>query len=92
MTTKPNRPYEEVQHLLKSIGGEMIYQPGGGPGGVWILSLYGRTTQVEARNHTVNRLDVLYIPNVPEPKTWDDYDSPGKLAPNAFWKLVAMFL
>jgi hypothetical protein len=92
MTTKPNRPYEEIQHLLESIGGEMKYQPGGGPGGVWILNLHGRTTQVEVRNHTVNQLDMLYIPNVPEPKTWDDYDLPGKLAPEAFWKLVAMFL
>jgi len=89
-TDLTKRPYHEVKSLLESIGGTMTYRPGGGPGGVWVLALRGRTINVEVRDHTINRLDELYVPKVQNPRTWDDYSS--RLVDDAFWILVTMFL
>ena len=93
MTTSMKiRPYKEVHDLLESIGGNMTYRPGGGTGGVWVLSLWGRITEVPVHDHNVNRLDKLYIAKVDIPKTWDDYDLDSKLVDGARWKLVALFM
>ncbi|MDP9438798.1 MAG: hypothetical protein M3P49_08640, partial [Actinomycetota bacterium] len=83
--------YEEVQRLLKSIGGTMKWQPGGGPGGVWELHLRGKMHPVEVRNDQINALDELYVPQVDNPKTLHDYGSPGTLVDDAFWRLVDLF-
>ncbi len=88
--TKP-RVYEEAQRLIESIGGEMRWRPGGGPGGVWELSLRGKTHPVEVRNDQINDLDWLYVPQVDNPRTWHDYGSPGELVDDAFWRLVGLF-
>lgn len=86
-----NHPYEKVQLLLESIGGQMTYRPGGGPGGVWVLHLWGRTTEVEVRDNRVNRLDHLYVAKIQNPKTWEDYALEAELVDDAPWKLVALF-
>jgi hypothetical protein len=85
------RPYEQIRDILESIGGKMIYRPGGGPGGVWVLDLWGRTIKVEVRDNRVNCLDQLYIAKVKNPKTWEDYDPEAQLVEDVRWKLVALF-
>ncbi len=69
----------------------MSWHPGGGPGGVWELNLYGKTAQVAARDDRINALDRLYVPQVDNPRTWHDYGSPGTLVDDAFWRLVDLF-
>lgn len=92
MNTMPSRPYDEVRKLLKSIGGEMSYHPGGeAGGGVWELHLWGKTIKVEVRDHKVNSLDRLYDTKLKNPKTWEDYDAASRLADDAVWKLVDLF-
>jgi hypothetical protein len=92
MTTSPEkRPYDKVREVLESIGGKMSYRPGGGPGGVWELELWGKTTEVPVRDNIVNRLDLLYIAKVSNPKTWADYDSAAELVKDVRWKIVALF-
>lgn len=84
------RPYEKVHNLLESLGGKMVYRPGGGPGGVWVLALWGRTTEVEVRDNRVNRLDQLYVTKVENPETWEDFT--GELVEDVHWKLIALFM
>jgi len=92
MTTLPEKkPYDKVREVLKSIGGDMFYRPGGGPGGAWVLELWGKTTEVEVRDNKVNRLDLLYVARVNNPKTWADYDPEPELVKDVHWKLVALF-
>ena len=86
-----SRAYPEVHKLLSEIGGEMTYKPGGGPGGVWVLALRGRTREIEVRNRSVNTLDRLYESRVENPRTWDDYEPHARLLPDAFWRLVQLF-
>src|SRR5215208_5178677 len=69
MDTQTKLPaYEKVRELIKSIGGEMRWRPGGGGGGVWELNLRGRTATIEVRDDRINNLDRLYIPQVDNPK------------------------
>jgi len=92
MTASPEkRPYDKVREVLESIGGKMFYRPGGGPGGVWVLELWGKTTEEKVRDDIVNRLDLLYIAKVSNPKTWADYDSAAELVKDVRWKIVALF-
>lgn len=95
MGTQTNhRAYEEVQRLIESIDreGTMTWLPGGGPGGAWKLNLKGKTRLVEVRDDRINALDLLYVPQVDNPKTYHDYGSPGTLVDDAFWRLVELFL
>jgi hypothetical protein len=81
--------YEDVRKLLvDELGGTMTWAPGGGPGGVWKLTLRGRYAEVPVRDHSVNDLDRLYLPLVDKPSTWDDF---GALRPDAFGRLAALF-
>src|SRR5262245_51594914 len=84
------RAYADVCDLVKRLGGSMVFEPGGGPGGVWTISLHGVTKRVKCRDRSVNDLDMLYIAraDVPVPRTWDDYEHPYQLQPDAFWKLI----
>jgi len=92
MTTLPEKkPYDKVREVLESIGGSMSYRPGGGPGGVWVLELWEKTTEVEVRDNKVNRLDLLYVAKVDNPKTWADFASAAELVKDVRWKLVALF-
>jgi hypothetical protein len=83
------QPYEDVRKLVvDELGGTMTWTPGGGPGGIWKLTLRGRSAEVPVRDHSVNDLDRLYLPLVDKPSTWDHF---GALRPDAFWRLVALF-
>ncbi len=84
--------YDQIRGLIRSIGGDMTWVSGGASGGgSWHLSLYGKTLKVRVPNNQVNTLDRLYEARVAEPKTWEDYDEPAPLTPDAFWRLVTIF-
>jgi hypothetical protein len=69
----------------------MEWRPGGtAGGGAWILTLHGKNAQVRLQDNHLNALDDLYVAKVASPSTWEDFDSPGELRPDAFWKLVAL--
>ncbi len=65
---------------------------GSGGGGVWVLEMKGKATEVPVHGREKNRLDELYVPKVDNPKTWDDYDHPGTLKDDASRRLLALFL
>lgn len=88
--TRP-RVYEKVQGLIESIDGTMKWRPGGGPGGAWELNLRGKTIKVPVRDNWINDLDRLYVSQVENPRTSLDYESPGTLVDDAFWRLVGLF-
>ncbi len=87
------RAYRELRNFVKLIGGTMAFHAGGtGGGGTWTIELWGRTSRsIEVRDDKVNELDQLYIPKVEPPTTWQDYDSPGKLVDDVFWKVIKLF-
>ena len=86
-----DRPYLRVHDLLSSLGGNMVYKAGGGPGGVWELELRGRQATVPVRDNRVNALDRLYVADIPNPTTWDDYGEDSDLVADAFWRLLSLF-
>jgi len=84
--------YSQIRELVQSVGGDMNWLPGGGHGGgTWELTLHGRSRKVRVRDNRVNDLDDLYESKVANPKTWDDYETPAPLRPDAFWRLVGLF-
>lgn len=91
MTAEPD--YKQVIDLVKSIQGTMTYQPGGGPGGIWELSLHGRRLQIACRDRNRNDLDDLYElrTGITDARTWADYEEPGRLKQDAFWLLMGLF-
>ncbi len=91
MASETSEPYYRVRNFIEDLGGSMEWKPGGGPGGVWVLTLYGKTARIDARSHEVNELDRLYDTQLANPKVWEDYSHHATLVPDAFWKLVALF-
>lgn len=84
-------PYAMARGLIEAAGGTMKWSPGGGPGGAWIIELHGRVHRVPVRGGEINDLDRLYVPEVDNPRTSQDYGSPGTLQSDAFWRLVGLF-
>ena len=84
-------PYRKARALIESIGGTMRWRSGGGPGGVWEITLHGRSHEVPVRDEKANDLDRLYVPEVDNPTTSRDYGSPGTLTNDAFWRLISLF-
>ncbi len=80
--------YDVLRRFIESLSGTMTYQPGGGPGGLWEIILHGKTARIEVRGDHINELDRLYVPKIPNPKSGDDFESPGELVEGVFWKLV----
>jgi hypothetical protein len=88
----PHAAYEQVRALLDTVGGEMVWQPGGvNGGGDWELTLHGKKRRVPVRNNEVNALDELCIAKTRTPHSWNDYDTPAPLKPDAFWRLITLF-
>ncbi len=92
MDASSNRgPYQKASALIESIGGTMRWCSGGGPGGVWKITLHGRSAEIPVRDEKANDLDRLYVPEVDNPTTSRDYGSPGTLTDDAFWRLIDLF-
>ncbi len=52
----------------------MRYQRSGYPIGAWIINLGGKRRVLESTgSRALPALDRLYVPRVPNPRTWDDY-------------------
>jgi hypothetical protein len=69
--TGPHAASEQVRDLLRSVGGDMEWLPGGGHGGgAWELTLRDRNCRVQVRDNQVNDLDGLYVSKVDNPTTW----------------------
>ena len=81
------RRYRRVRALVEELGGSMTWQSTGAVG-TWVLDLRGRTAIIKCRDNRINDLDAFYLPRVPHPKSWDDYDEDAPLAPDAFWALI----
>jgi hypothetical protein len=91
-TRKTLGPYAKARGLIESLGGAMEWSPGGSPGGgAWVLELHGREHRVPVRGGGINDLDALYVPEVDDPKTSEDFGSPGTLREDVFWRLVGLF-
>lgn len=87
MSSKPRRAYGELRDILEWRDGSMRYQRAGYRYGAWILTLNDKTKVLESTGRkTLPQLDKLYIPMVPNPKTWDDYTH--NLVPCAEAKLL----
>jgi hypothetical protein len=72
----------------------MEWRPGGAlpGGGAWEIRLHGRTRRVRVgADGSINDLDRLYVPEVPDPRTSADFGHPGELRDDAFWRLVDLF-
>jgi hypothetical protein len=73
-TTTKRRAYGKLRDIIERRGGTMVYQKRGYRHGAWEILLDGkRATFVAMGCKTFPPLDRLYIPAVPNPKTWDDY-------------------
>jgi hypothetical protein len=82
--------YGQVRHLVELHGGTMEWQSGGvGGGGVWTLTLQGRTREVRVLYPEINDLDRLYVAKVPNPAARDDFGN--TLTDDAFWRMVGLF-
>jgi hypothetical protein len=92
MDKQETRDYGRVRDLIESLGGRMEWLPGGGPGGVWELTLGEYTATIPARDRRVNSLDRLYVPAVENPQTWDDYAKDAPLVEDAPERLVALLV
>lgn len=93
--TNRRRPYEEARSLVEDIGGRADWCPGGpGGGGVFKLELKGRHHEIPVRPpYPPNDFDWLYVPNMPEPRSWRDFggEEGHQLQPDAFWRLISYF-
>jgi hypothetical protein len=86
----PKTAYWQVRELLAPCDGTLTWKAGGfGGGGVWVLTLRGRTQIVPFRNEEINLLDKLFKPKVENPVVSGDYSE--VLADDAFWLLIEMF-
>ncbi len=84
-----HRAYDEIRTLIVQHGGTMKYEREGYEYGAWVIKLGGKTTVIEAPGiGSFPKLDRLYVPKVPNPKTWDDYST--ELVPDAEDKLLRL--
>lgn len=84
-TKTKKRAYGKLRDIVEQRGGSMKYD-GRGLHGAWVIILgskRGRFPAMGAR--TFPKLDSLYVPEVADPKTWDDYLD--ELVPDAEKKL-----
>ena len=70
----------------------MKWLPGGGPGGVWELTLGEPSALVPIRDDWANPLDRLYVPAVQDPRKIGDYppDPDAELVDDAPERLVML--
>ena len=81
--------YAQIRSLVERRGGTMIYEHAGHRHGAWLIAIGGRSLAVEATGErSFPQLDRLYVPRVPEPQTWDDYED--ELVPGAEARLLGL--
>lgn len=69
----------------------MTYERYGYRHGAWIISLNGKTHIIEATgSRSFPELDKLFVPDVPNPRTWDDYRN--ELVRNSEEQLLALLI
>jgi len=91
--TTNRRAYGKLRDIIERHGGMMAYRRQGYRFGAWEISLDGKSKSIEAEGRrTFPALDRLFIPrpDVPEPKTWDDYRD--ELVPGAEEQLLALLV
>lgn len=70
------RAYEEIRSMVEQHGGTMTFQREGFQvGGAWIVRYSGKESVFHSGGGKFPGLDELYIPNIANPKTWDDYSN-----------------
>lgn len=83
------RVYSELRDIVERRGGSMIYERAGYRWGAWVIRLGRKHATIPATGRRLfPKLDRLYEPTRPQPKTWDDYDGP--LVPGAEKKLLLL--
>ncbi len=81
--------YDEIRSLVEQHGGKMDFERKGYTHGAWVIRIGGRTRIFESEGDNSNPgLDRLYVPKVPNPKTWNDYST--ELVPDAEDKLLRL--
>jgi hypothetical protein len=90
-TTTKRRAYGRLRDIIERRGGMMAYRRQGYRFGAWEISLDGKRASIEAEGRrTFPALDRLFVPDVPNPKTWDDYRD--ELVPGAEEQLFALLV
>ena len=88
-TKSKSRAYGMLRDIIERRGGMMIYQRKGYRRGAWEISLDGKRAVIESQGRrTFPKLDRLFVPDIPAPKTWDDYRN--ELVPGAEEQLLAL--
>jgi hypothetical protein len=83
------RAYGEIRTLVEQRGGTMKFEREGYEYGAWVIRLGGKSTVIEAPGtESIPKLDRLYVPRVPNPKSWDDYSN--QLVPDVEEKLLRL--
>mgnify|MGYP005812950067 CR=1 FL=1 len=81
--------YVQIRSLVERRGGTMTYEHKGHHSGAWLIATGGRSLAIEATGErSFPQLDRLYVPRVPEPQTWDDYED--ELVPGAEARLLGL--
>ena len=74
--TMKRRPYEELQRIVEEEGGRMFHEKAGHrQGGAWVVMLNGVTKVFESNQAGFPGMDELYVPKVPAPKHYRDYET-----------------
>ncbi len=81
--------YGEVRILVYENGGTMTCHKSG-PVAEWTIELGGRTYHFQASRTRLNEIDLLYVPSKESPQTWDDYEKPFQLKPDALDRLLKL--
>jgi hypothetical protein len=85
------RAYGKLRDIIERRGGSMTYRRQGYRHGAWEISLDGKTAIIESTgSRRFPALDRLYVPNVANPTTWDDYSD--ELVADAEHQLCALLV
>lgn len=89
ITESERRAYGKLRDIIERHGGTMIYERQGYRYGAWEISLDGKIAIIESTgSKKFPPLDRLYVPEVENPKTWEDYSD--ELVADAEHQLLAL--
>jgi hypothetical protein len=85
------RAYGKLRDIIERRGGTMAYRRQGYRHGAWEISLEGKRAIIEATgSRAFPPLDKLFVPQIENPKTWDDYSE--TLVSDAEQQLLALLI